>query len=867
MFSFLSRVRYLGTRETPIDDDNSLDLPLPATNNHSDRQLRSRGRADSPSSIGAVREGRLQRNTLSISAPIPRSSPSSITGFDNDNIPSGGGASTQYASSTTSSTSGYGNPVVQQYHQVSLLPSSQQLGQSSYHISYSYPWNAHQLVIAQPHGYGHGRAGPSNVAWVGDQHPGAGADAETGGDVEVEEEIDDASPEEQERMARYASSSFPAVIRLDSGESSYPPGNFEQAIYAPQGMGRSIPSPLSQSYVPQQPQYIVAVPYIGGSPAAYSFIPDMFNQHGSLQSRPGGSGRTNIRLNLNTNVEFVQNVQALQLMDRTSAAAATDVFAGAYDYPRAKQLSPIAEVDYVSPDSLKKTKSLPFMGTNGGNTPTDASTPYSRQNTNNTINTSANNPSPGGSQGSEITRKHSLQFIFNFTAITWYTGPSPVYASPFITRSLNRTVSQTSSRTHASTASSVVPRSTTTKSNDPPSLPPLDLRPPFPGPHPGHGGTSLRPPKLPHRDQQGGIVPLPTIVGSVEDVERPGEERYTTDDVASLHADSFVTATSYGRNNSAGGPPTDRGDTGNDTEGEGDEREATEMTSTVHLPHIDIEGESRAELMSLRSGQSQIQSASESFITRRWEYDAGYGIGGRVTVLKSKRQNWVTATPAFWAFWLGFLCPVLWLIGGWHFTHFGEQPPRLTFWEFYFNAGYWKEKLGCCYGRRRRSLQAVLISTEDQEAQELGSIAGDATGRRKGKEKQQDPPPLPRWVAEKQPSDQRRARLNDPKRSLRGISFGYPFIPRPIAAPRREGWSGKAMRRFLSIVTAPNRLFDHLYGVKLLEVRGRAESRRRMFDPWIQRCRYAFCYSVIVLSIGLCVASTYLIIYNTRQLR
>jgi hypothetical protein len=228
-------------------------------------------------------------------------------------------------------------------------------------------------------------------------------------------------------------------------------------------------------------------------------------------------------------------------------------------------------------------------------------------------------------------------------------------------------------------------------------------------------------------------------------------------------------------------------------------------------------------------------SASESFITRRWDRDHERGIPTRQSIttifLQAKKQQGLgKVTPGFWAFWLGFLCPVLWLVGGWHFTSMGEQPAKMGAWEFYFSGG-WKE---CCVRRKRR-------------------VA-------KGKHRE-DFPPLPRWIAAKQSSDGGRARLNDPKRSLRGISFGYPFVSRP--PPGSERRRGSAVR----LVEKPNRLLDQMYGVKLREVRGRPESGRRMFDPWVQRCRYAFCYACAGLAAGLCVACTYLIVFNTRQLR
>ena len=136
-------------------------------------------------------------------------------------------------------------------------------------------------------------------------------------------------------------------------------------------------------------------------------------------------------------------------------------------------------------------------------------------------------------------------------------------------------------------------------------------------------------------------------------------------------------------------------------------------------------------------------------------------------------------------------------------------------------------------------------------------------------------PALPRWVAEKQTTDDGRMRLNDPKRSLKGILFGYPFISRPPSSSQRSTLSSSASpgsssssmtRRVLDWIEKPNRVLDQLYGVKLREVRGRPESGRRMFDPWIQRCRYAFCWMMLVVAIGLCTASVYLIAVNTKRL-
>ena len=350
---------------------------------------------------------------------------------------------------------------------------------------------------------------------------------------------------------------------------------------------------------------------------------------------------------------------------------------------------------------------------------------------------------------------------------------------------------------------------------------------------------------------------MPVIAGSAEGYY--DEEEYAgSGDHESLHADSFVTATSKDR--VPGGSSRRIGHEEEGQEGEEDDEEEDEKLSMY--------GHRRnPSLPSIRSIRSQAQSTNESFIARRWERDAALGSGAAPT-FRAKRQ-WITVTPAFWAFWLGFICPVLWLVGGWHFTNFGEQPPRLTFWEFYFNAGYWKEKF--CGGRnKKRDLMVMNTTMMGMSAAGGHGVPGSTGiegGGGPGKAAVCLGPPLPRWVAEKQASEDGRARLNDPKRSLRGISFGYPFISRPVQCSERRSGSWFA-RTFKAAVSKPNRVFDHLlYGVKLKEVRGRPESGRRMFDPWIQRCRYALCYAGVLLAIGLITVSTYLIVFNTRNLR
>lgn len=593
-------------------------------------------------------------------------------------------------------------------------------------------------------------------------------------------------------------------------------------------------------------------------------------------------------------------------------------------------------------------------------------------------------------------------------------GPSPIYSSPFINRTLNRTASQTSSRgrnngidtvpgpiltntkvvvnmtgqvasvinfeRHESlrsvttsttrheelqsqqqslsrsgtstlvgsssdsgdpqTQNPLSSSTTVVSASDPPMIPPLNLSPPFPGPHPHAGPRTIRGRTRSYAtsgswDSRGKSVSvnvMPRIPGSHEgnydecdddeeydegegeyvDEERyyDGEERYEegasapgeeasggygygsgcglVDEVEYVEEkDNICCADQMKRNDS-----TEAGPSGIHVESEAQEQ-----------VNDGQEDEPRLRVGGPRVQETRIPS-SESFIIRRWSRDRQRGIptdsgGMRHSItnffhLRAKNQRgWfglAKFTPAFWAFWLGCICPMLWLVGGWHFTNFGEQPPRMGVWEFYFSGRSpegelgWKQVLCCCFPGRIRfmDIESADSALEDEKtADEIGGVTIESDvkdkdkgkGKEMGSNKSRNGKPertIPRWISEKQSSDGGRARLNDPnhlKRSLRGISFGYPFVPRPVNPPAEVDRGMRLQQRILRIVGKPNRLLDQLYGVRLREVRGRPESGRRVFDPWIQRCRYAFCYACALIAIGLCTASMYLIVYNTRQLR
>ncbi|KAG6902739.1 hypothetical protein C0995_012403 [Termitomyces sp. Mi166 len=603
--------------------------------------------------------------------------------------------------------------------------------------------------------------------------------------------------------------------------------------------------------------------------------------------------------------------RSFSLQTPGTGSVSTDVYNHAYNYPLAKQLSPILELDYFSPVSVSARASGSgsvgsgygssygggsgygngggygygvgyrygngYGGENGESqgesigyatsmrSVRSASGSASGSSTGAGLGGNAGggkSSSPGGSIKSEINRLST--------------------SNPFITRQLNRTISQTSSRTQGSATSSVAGRSpssaapapqkpatSTGAGADTPSFSPPILAPPFPGPRPSRDGAG--PPLRPRRSSYMGM-PMPTIPGSLESAPADGDGYETSEvyggeeDTQSLHAESFVTATGE-----AG--VRVRGSRLEREEMEIQEEEEMEMEEVeIDVPEASyqasIDGESTYSLnpdrdhaqqqsvTSLHASPNPVpgsannntntdtsnfnsnsHSTSSSFVPLRWDLDAPLGTSVVTFPFRPKtpsRWTWLADhTPAFWAFWLGFLFPVLWFVGGWHFTRVGECPPKVGLWEFYFfanlNAG--GDRKGG--GDVEKGWMGKGKGKEKKEGAERDAENG---------QKEEQGPRVPRWVTEKQSSDLGRLRLQDPKRSLRGISFGYPFVPRPVSAPRRTSASAplaqpaRWRQRVMWIITKPHGLFDCFYGVKLREVRGRPESGRRVFDPWIQRC-------------------------------
>ncbi|KAF5343082.1 hypothetical protein D9758_011126 [Tetrapyrgos nigripes] len=473
--------------------------------------------------------------------------------------------------------------------------------------------------------------------------------------------------------------------------------------------------------------------------------------------------------------------------------------------------------------------------------------------------------------------------------------PSPVHSTnPFISRTPKRSLSQSSSRSASSVA---------------PSIPPLDLRPPFPGPHPSPSyDPPLRPPKFSALQLQTQLSTIEASGSSEEYDATPTEGEYSR---ASAHADSFVTASESSPHplragtsmiqfgepqimevdrehydeeaeddiglaipvaylvgdhpveyNDAVGALLQSSDSNTALSGNpsSTHRLSTPLSTHGHLA-ANAYTHSRSYSTSLTYTTGASQSTSESFLDRRWERDAGFSAGSALGSVRFKRprREWVYTTPAFWAFWLGFVCPVLWLVGGWHFTRYGEMPPMKTVWEFYFvgifkvrfgmgigRKEWWDERMGWCLGKRRKRADGGNGKEKEKEnardASENGSTNGIPPGggvignpvgdgdlekgygrhpRQPKRQHQQSLPPLPRWIQEKQSTESKIF-----KRSLRGISFGYPFIPRPppisSSPPSSSDPGPSAMQKcgqiFMAIITKPNRLFD-LFSCRQVEGR------------------------------------------------
>ena len=298
---------------------------------------------------------------VSISAPILKSSPQSLTGFDDfrgqwlyplpDPLPQS-----------------HPHPVAHSYSH----------SRSNSHPHVNLPVRAHAHVYTPPaaaqvqnHTQSHSPSqGPSSVAWFS-----SGARTQTHTPPEPEADVsdhrghDDELPQQPEIPVAIPGLAPPAVIRMPS----YTHLHTYVHSHAPIPIGRSVSSP--------------------SPPTSHSTTPSKWNLRLNTSTH-------SLRLDPNLN-------PSAGMYYMNAGSSSTDLFGYAYNYPLAKQLSPIAEQDYFSPESLRRSIPLPSVGSNSGSGNSIADTEagiepspslsYSHS-------CSHTNPSPSGSQSSEITR-------------------------------------------------------------------------------------------------------------------------------------------------------------------------------------------------------------------------------------------------------------------------------------------------------------------------------------------------------------------------------------------------------------------------------------------------------------------------------
>ena len=207
-----------------------------------------------------------------------------------------------------------------------------------------------------------------------------------------------------------------------------------------------------------------------------------------------------------------------------------------------------------------------------------------------------------------------------------FTGQSPVY-STFLNRPLRRSISQMSQgtlRTHRSTVSA------------PPSIPPLDLLPSFSG--------GLDSPPLATSSQLS-ATPLPPIPAAISSPSNGYSATHSENDTSSLHADSFISARSAAR--SARNPAGQRMDPYSQAE-----QGSIIRSSTTHSS----------------------QSSYSSEVGRRWTTSLSFG--SDLLLFSKAREDSLQSqdrpTPACLLFWIGFVAPWCWMIGGWMLTMSGR---------------------------------------------------------------------------------------------------------------------------------------------------------------------------------------------------
>ncbi|KAG6331508.1 hypothetical protein ID866_7582 [Astraeus odoratus] len=337
----------------------------------------------------------------------------------------------------------------------------------------------------------------------------------------------------------------------------------------------------------------------------------------------------------------------------------------------AQQLSPIVEQDYMSPE--KRPASLPSSSHDGSGTRTSTThtmmTPISPASPvlMNPIFSAAGGsvPTPAGPAYGGLVPFVKRKEEDNGDS----PRPSPVF-STFLSRPLNRTISLSSTRTHQSSLSS----------STPPVIPPLDLRPAFPGPFlPANSPISPT--------SRGFWDGLGTFDGESSSGRRESfitarsagarESRYSSTQ-QEHYADALETLSSgqHSRETPKSSPQRPEVPDLSQVQVPQPPPPAHLSPVTSHPPSCPQQSGQHehphrptAPTPSLRSFTST-PSASSSFIDKRFADSELYlGSAAERASARQAGQRWTLRTESVdttqLLFWVGFIAPWCWLIGGW----------------------------------------------------------------------------------------------------------------------------------------------------------------------------------------------------------
>ncbi|OJT14049.1 hypothetical protein TRAPUB_9406 [Trametes pubescens] len=388
-------------------------------------------------------------------------------------------------------------------------------------------------------------------------------------------------------------------------------------------------------------------------------------------------------------------------------------------------------------------------------------------------------------------------------------GVSPAQ-NAFLNRPLKRSTSQTSNSTFRSNISTAAP-----------TIPPLDLRPDFQNavgvPHGPHSPGLLAPPP---RKSRLASPALPTVIGSPT-IQTNKVSVIYEDGASARTSASFITAPSLNSPDAeaAANPPPFVARDYAHSDGTETDTEETDATQRARRPlpeglfdvdllnaEFGVRPTSRSSLRppsaSTGSPRAYTRSASpatssESFLQRRWLKGLSFGSDRFVLPPGSVPKHKAQASHACMLFWLGFVAPWCWLIGGWLLTRAGavstdglaaETGPVLPLWH-----------------RRRKN---------------SGPPPPLDTAKGKESEKQDTNVPVPERVK------------SAAERRIKAKSW-YPLVAPSLESLTPSTGSGSSTRKLKRCLPS---------------------SSRRGVDPWIHRCRMAAAASGVLIFAAFVVA-------------